>query len=191
MENKVMIEEGKAILKQNKDRIIQREIFSKKYITLSSVVGSNVATSFALLKMAFYDVKSQVELLHCKGLEFNPDTKKKRYNEYLDYITSDELRYLNKGLDEILNRIGRANDNFGGFPFMFNEIIEVGKKLRYDFFEEFGILPEQAPVENISVKKVKRCACQTKIESFSSRPKNKQNKVVENNAIIDDRVIEK
>ncbi|MGN1054368.1 MAG: hypothetical protein ACI4P1_03730, partial [Erysipelotrichaceae bacterium] len=120
--------------------VIQREIFSKKYMTLSSIVGSNVATSFALLKMAFYDVKSQEALLECKGLKVRPSGKRVKYNEYLDFVSANELRYLVKGLDAILDMLGKENKEFSGFPFLYNEIIEVGKNLRYDFYEEFGVL---------------------------------------------------
>lgn len=146
----------KTILKQDRERIVQRENFSNKFKTLSSVAGSNLATAFALLKMAFYDVKSQEALLECKGLKARPSGKRIRYNEYLDFITADELRYLNKGLDAILSKMGRENSEFSGFPFIYNEIIEVGKNLRYDFFEEKGVLPEAVKPELISVKKVKK-----------------------------------
>lgn len=151
----------KAILKQNRERIVQREVFSNKFKTLTSIAGSNLATCFALFKMAFYDVKSQEALLECKGLKVRPSGKRVKYNAYLDYITAEELKYLNKGLDEILNKVGKENSEFSGFPFIYNEIIEIGKNLRYDFFDEFGILPEAVEPEETSVKQAKKCLAQT------------------------------
>lgn len=181
----------KAVLKQDRERIIQREIFSAKFKTLSNVAGSNLATAFALLKMSFYDVKSQQALLECKGLKARPSGKRTKYNEYLDYVSADELRYLNKGLDAILAKIGRENNEFSGFPFIYNEIIEQGKKLRYDFYAEFGKLPEEVAPELQSVKKVKKAYTKEKVApknaTFIAESKKENAKTVTNKDVNKDK----
>ncbi len=176
----------KAVLKQDRERIIEREIFSAKFKTLSSVAGSNLATAFALLKMSFYDVKSQEALLECKGLKARPSGKRTKYNEYLDYVSADELRYLNKGLDAILDKIGRANSEFSGFPFIYNEIIEQGKNLRYDFYEEFGVLPEAVKPELQSVKKVKRAYTKANAKNMAFTAESKRENAKEIAQNVDD-----
>lgn len=155
-----------AVLKQNTQRITEREMFSQNYKRLATLAGSNLATCFAILKMSFYNVKSQEELLRLKGLKVRSGGKRKRYDEYLDFISAIELCYLNSGLRAILDKVGRANSEYAGFPFIYDELMEVGKLLRYDFFNKYNVLPEKMPAEEYSIKKVIKCMAQTRIEDF-------------------------
>ena len=137
-----------AILKSEKERIIQREIFKKKYKLFSSLVCRQNRRVFANFKNAFYDINDKKNIFDLKNLKQYKDE-----SAYLDFISSCELKYYNSAIDEILNYIFNSNDeNFS----VATKLQEIGIRKRFDFLEEYGLYPENVPAKT-NVNKVKKC----------------------------------
>jgi len=137
-----------AILKNEKERIIQREIFKKKYKLFSSLVCLQNRRVFANFKNAFYDIGANQNIYDLKNMKQYKDE-----SAYLDFISSCELKYFNSALDEILTYIFNSTDeNFS----VASKLQEIGIRKRFDFLEEFGIYPENVEVRK-NINKVKRC----------------------------------
>lgn len=137
-----------AVLKKEKERIIQREIFKKKYKLFSSLVCLQNRRVFANFKNSFYDIATNQNIYDLKNMKQYKDE-----SAYLDFISSCELKYFNNALDEILSYIFNSTDeNFS----VANKLQEIGIRKRFDFLEEFGIYPENIEIGN-NINKVKKC----------------------------------
>ena len=151
-----------AILKTDKERLIQRELFKKKYKLFSALQNEDNRKVFAMFKNSFYEIQDSSELFMLKNLRQYRDE-----SAYLDYISCEELVYLNKGLDDIIYYIFNSNDKDFSVR---NKLEELGVRARYDFLEEYGVYPEN--VESFkNVNKVKKCLEQSQL----SNKKYKQN----------------
>ncbi len=145
-----------AILKSEKERIVQRELFKRKYKLFSSIVYLENQRVFANFKNTFYDIGENQNIYDKKDMKQYKDE-----SAYLNFITSDELKYCNEALDEILNYIFKSNDkNFS----ISSKLQEIGIRKRFDFLEEFGIYPEEVEVKT-NINKVKKCFEQQSLQS--------------------------